>query len=46
MTYQPIRPYGASAVGRLTPLGPYFVDSDGQIVIRKSISAFTAPNCL
>lgn len=25
------------------PLGPYFVDASGQIVIRKSITAFTAP---
>ncbi len=43
MTYQPIRPYGAQPVGRISPLGPYFVDSTGKIVIRKSISAFTAP---
>ncbi len=34
---------GVPPAGRLTPLGPYFVDAAGQIVIRKSISAFTAP---
>jgi hypothetical protein len=39
------RVYGgaATAVGRLSVLGPYFVDATGQIVLRKSITAFTAP---
>ncbi len=40
--YRP-RPYGAASADRLTTLGPYFVNASGQIVIRKSISAFTAP---
>ncbi len=33
----------APTVGRITPLGPYFVDAAGQIVIRKSLTAFCAP---
>jgi hypothetical protein len=39
------RVYGGPAgpVGRLTVSGPYFVDAQGQLVIRKSLTAFTAP---
>ncbi len=36
------RPLGASS-GRITQLGPYFVDANGQTVIRKSLTAFTLP---
>jgi hypothetical protein len=35
--------YPSPPVGRITPLGPYFVDASGQIVIRKSVTAFTLP---
>lgn len=43
--YPSVRPYvpGAPPVGRIRPLGPYFVDADAQIVIRKSVTAFCAP---
>ena len=45
MTYPQIRPYrpGGGAVGRLSVVGPYFVDASGAIVIRKGITAFTLP---
>lgn len=43
MTYPSVRPYrpGGSTAGRITPLGPYFVDATGQIVIRRALTAFT-----
>lgn len=40
------RTYGGGSsgtAGRITPVGPYFVDSVGAIVTRKSITGFTAP---
>ncbi len=44
MTYPQVRPYfGGGSAGRLTVSGAYFVDAAGAIVIRKSITAFTAP---
>lgn len=46
MSYNQHRLYGGGGggvVGRLAPLGTYFVDSIGQIVIRRGITAFTAP---
>lgn len=33
----------AAAPQRITPSGPYFIDPKGQIVVRKGITAFTAP---
>lgn len=36
-------PGGNGSAGRITTLGPYFVNAEGQIVIRKSVTAFTAP---
>lgn len=41
--YRPRVYTGTSAAARIVPSGYYFVDGDGQIVIRKSITAFTAP---
>jgi hypothetical protein len=39
-----ITPYAASGtLSRLTPSGYYFVDPSGTLVIRRSITAFTAP---
>jgi hypothetical protein len=40
--YHP-RVYGTGAVTRIAPSGLYFVDSTGQLVIRKSLTAFCAP---
>lgn len=40
--YHP-RVYGSGNVGRLSISGPNFIDKDGNVVIRKSLTAFCAP---
>lgn len=37
------RPIGNAAVGRITPLGYNFITAAGAIVVRRSITGFTAP---
>src|SRR5678809_765328 len=41
--YLRARVYGGGTVGRLTVSGPYFVDADGALVLRKSLTGFTLP---